>query len=151
MDSIRRITADDAGKLSVHFADCVILTADNKLYMQRRPDHWHTSPGRVNIFGGHVEQGETIRDAVIREISEETGGVIAPEDLIEIGIVTEDWTGHAEAVHIHFWHDKNNTITGCYEAELITFDNADAAMSHPKIMDYATWALQECKRLQLIP
>lgn len=127
-----------------HLADCVILTHDHQLYLQRRPDDWHSSPGRVNIFGGHVEPGETPLQAVRREIREETGGQIEIEDLVFIGAITEAWTNHTEIVHVYFWHDKNHTITGCYEAEPIFFNNVMAAITHPKIMDYARWALVEC-------
>lgn len=131
-------------------SDCVILTHDNKLYLQRRPEGWGKHGGAVNIFGGHVEDGETAEQAVIREMHEETGGIIEPDNLLFIGAVTESWTDHTELVHIHFWHDTANTITGCYEAEAITFDTVDTALAHPKLMAYARWALLECQRRGLL-
>ena len=54
-------------------------------------------------------------------------------------------------MHVYFWHDKGNTITGCYEGEAIEFDTVEDALAHPKIMDYAAWALLECQRRKLLP
>lgn len=146
MDTIRVIdmSAADMSSYAKHLSDCVIVTHDQKLLLQQRPFNWGKSAGNLNIFGGHVEDGETPEEAVIREIKEETGGIIEPDDLIFLGAVTEDFTNHTELVHVHFWHDKNNTITGCYEAEAVSYHSLNGAISHPKIMDYTVWALNEC-------
>lgn len=151
-DEIRPLTAEQAANSAYakQFADCVILRADGTLYLQRRPENWRTSPGMVNIFGGHIEEGESPTDAVIREIAEETGGAIIAADLVFIGAVTEAATNHTEAVHIHFWHDRHNTITGCFEAESIGFNSATDALAHPRLMPYARWALLECVKRNLI-
>jgi 8-oxo-dGTP diphosphatase len=116
--------------------------------MQRRT--WGRWIGNVNTFGGHVEPGETSAQAVIRELNEETGAKINGKDLLFIGALTEDWTNHEEAVHIYFWHDKERTITGCYECEAMTFDSLKEALAHPGLMPYAKWALEKCDAMGLI-
>ena len=136
---------------SKNFADCVILTHDNKILMQKRPDNWHSCPGALNIFGGHVEHSETIIQALIRELNEETGALASPENITFIGAISEEWTNHTELVHVHFWHDQEKTITGCYEAEARIYNKTEDALSHPQIMDYAAWALIECRDRKLIP
>lgn len=135
---------------TAHLADCVILTHDNKLALQQRPLNWGKSAGNLNIFGGHVEHGETIMQGLTRELHEELGAIVKVEDVIFIGAITEDFTNHTEIVHVHFWHDKDNTITGCFEAEIAYYDRAAGALAHPKIMDYTKWALLECQRRGLI-
>ena len=152
MDDIRLVdlAKADLSSYQKYLSDCVVLTHDNRLYMQRRPENWGRHAGVVNIFGGHVEQGETPAQAVIRELNEETGARINEKELLFIGAVTEGWTNHKDLVHIYFWHDKNNTIKGCYEAESISFVTPEEAMAHPRIMDYARWALQECQKRGLI-
>jgi 8-oxo-dGTP diphosphatase len=135
---------------SKKLADCVVLTHDGKLYMQRRPDNWHSFPGVISLFGGHVEPDETPDRAVVRELNEETGARIDSQDLIFIGAVTEDCTAHVEIIHVYFWHDRKNTITGCYEAEPALFNSAQEVLLHPKVMDYAKWALLECRSLGLL-
>ncbi len=153
MKAIRQVNLDqtDMKQFAVCLADCVILTHDGKILMQRRPENWGSHPGVVNIFGGHVEEGESVVAGLLRELNEELGAVVQPDDLIFIGAVSEDITNHTEIVHVYFWHDKDQSITGCYEAEAITFEDVALALAHPKIMDYAAWALMECRRSGLIP
>jgi 8-oxo-dGTP diphosphatase len=43
--------------------------------------------GKIVGIGGHVEPGETDRQAVIREVFEETGVVVRQEDLTDAGVV----------------------------------------------------------------
>ena len=134
---------DPAGHFKKHLADCIIVLSDGRLYMQQ-------GAGRVHPFGGHVEDGEAIVDAVIREIMEETGGMIDAENLVFIGAVTEAETGHTEAVHVYFWHDAKGTVTGCYEREPVWFDSVKDALAHPGLMDYARWAVMEARQRRLI-
>lgn len=152
MDSVREIdlTKFKSEGFSTHLADCVVLTKDKKLLMQKRPDDWHTSPGVLNIFGGHVEKGETVIKGLVRELNEELGAIVKEEEVVFVGAISEDWTDHTEIVHVHFWHDKDGTITGCYEAESREFDTVDEILADPKVMDYAVWALKECQKLKLI-
>lgn len=148
MDTIRTVdlSKTDQGQFSARLADCVILTRDKKILMQQRPETWGKHAGVLNIFGGHVEVGEAVIEGLIRELREELGATVNPEDVVFIGAITEEFTNHTEIVHIHFWHDKDGTITGCYEAESKEYASVKDALEHPKIMDYATWALQECKK-----
>lgn len=118
--------------------------------MQQRPDNWGKHAGVLNIFGGHIEEGETILEGLIRELHEELGADVKPEDITFIGAITEDFTGHTEIVHVHFWHDKKGTITGCYEAEAKEYQTVEETLKHPKIMDYAIWALRECQNKGLL-
>lgn len=149
-NTIKSIRPVDLTKTSLsafkkHLADCVVLTHDNKILMQQRPLSWGKSAGVLNIFGGHVEDGETVIQGLVRELKEELGAQIDEKDVVFIGAVSEEFTNHTELVHVHFWHDKNNTITGCYEAEAVRYDSAEGALAHPKIMDYAVWALGVCR------
>ena len=152
MDEIKPVDLATASSSTYkkQLADCVVLTQDSKLYMQRRPENWGKHAGVVNIFGGHVESGETPMQAVVRELNEETGALIKEQDILFVGAITESWTHHTEIVHVYFWHDREGTITGCYEAEPIIFDTMEDALSHPKIMGYTKWALVECRNRNLI-
>lgn len=45
-------------------------------------------PGLWNFFGGHIDEGETPRDALIRELTEEAGIEIASHELVSFGGAT---------------------------------------------------------------
>ena len=149
--SIKIINPDseEAKNAKTRLADCVVLTHDNKVLLQYRPKGWSNEFG-MNLFGGHVEQHETIIEGLCREIKEELGAPITPDDVQFIGAISEDWTNHKEFVHLYFWHDTDNKITGCYEAEAREFNNVENATAQPKLMDYAKWALLKCQELKLL-
>ena len=152
METIKQVdlTKTKPDQFSAHLADCVILTKDNKILMQQRPENWGKHASVLNIFGGHVEEDETVLEGLIRELHEELGAAVKAENVVFIGAITEDWTDHTEIVHAHFWHDKDGTITGCYEAEAREYDTVQQALEHPKIMDYAVWALKECLKREYL-
>lgn len=89
METIKQVdlTKTKPDQFSAHLADCVILTKDNKILMQQRPENWGKHAGVLNIFGGHVEEGETILEGLIRELHEELGAVVKAEDVVFIGAI----------------------------------------------------------------
>lgn len=139
---------DSEKTFSKTLADVIIFKKDRSLYLQKRPRN-PTEIGDISLFGGHVEEGETPLEAAIREIKEETGGDIESKDLLFVGAVTEEWTKYEDIVHIYVWHDKQGTITGCYEDLPLEFSNIDQALSQSELMDYARWALNKIKEMNI--
>jgi len=88
---------------------------------------------------------------LIRELEEELGAQVEAKDVVSLGAVTEDFTNHTELVCLHFWHDKDDTIAGCYEAEPRYFETVEEALMHPKVMDYLGYMLSECQQRGLLP
>lgn len=64
----------------------LLLSKDNKVLLSKR---WHTGyeDGKFTFPGGHVEKGEEIKQAAIREAKEEIGIDICPEDLQVIHVL----------------------------------------------------------------
>jgi len=67
----------------------IIVLKDNQVLLQKRKntgwmDGWYDVPS------GHVERGETILNAAVREVDEETGLKAAPDDLELIHISQAD-------------------------------------------------------------
>lgn len=60
-----------------------IICRNGKYAMQR------SKTGGYKIPGGTVEPGETLAEALVREVLEETGLVLVPSSIKEIGEVTE--------------------------------------------------------------
>src|SRR4051812_39450958 len=52
---------------------CAALHRDGKLLIARRAPHKRRYPGVWDLPGGHVRLGETLEEALLREIREECG------------------------------------------------------------------------------
>lgn len=150
-DTIKILDFDESmrGAYKAHYADAIILTHDNKILLQYRAAY-KDKPALTSAFGGYVENGETIQEAVVREIKEELGADIRPDELIKIVSMSEHFTNHTEAVHVYFWHDCDARITGCYEHSPQKFSSLEEALNAPHLMDYARYTLEECERQGLL-
>jgi len=131
------------------FSGCLILTHDNRILLQKRGENWSSFPGCLSAFGGQIEGNEAPIDAMIRELHEELGAQVNAEELVLLGAITEFITEHQEVVHEFFWHDKHNTITGCYEGEAEHFDSIGSLLSTAKLMDDVVWMAVLSKQLSL--
>lgn len=150
IDTIKMVSVEDEANFTHCFVGCIVLTHDNKIVLQRRGIDWKSFPDKLATFGGRIEANESPLQALIRELDEELGGKVKKRDVIKLGAITELYTQYSELVHIYFWHDKQGTITGCYEGEAQYFDNVKVVLGHSKAMDDVRWALGECQRRNLL-
>ena len=69
-------------KSAVH----MIISKDNKILLQKRKGSklW---PGYYALPAGHIDEGETQFDALIREAKEELGIILNPKDIINTYVV----------------------------------------------------------------
>lgn len=73
----------------VHVAVAVIVR-DGRVLIARRPDHAHQG-GLLEFPGGKVEADETVQQALVREIAEETGLQVAVESLEPVIGIRHDY------------------------------------------------------------
>jgi len=62
-----------AGRYTVYPRTLVFLMRGDRVLLIWRPPHARPFPGLFNGVGGHVERGEDILSAAVREVEEETG------------------------------------------------------------------------------
>lgn len=140
----------DFSRFSGFYTGSIILSQDNRILLQLRGDDWDRFPGHLSTFGGKMDSGETPIEGLVRELKEELGAHVFPADVKNMGAITEAATNYTELIYVFFWHDKNGSITGCYEGEAQYFESCATALKHPRIMDDVRWLLQECRKRKLI-
>ena len=70
----------DTERFKLYCATYLILIKENKILLLRRFNTgWED--GKYTLISGHLERGETVKQAMIREVEEETGVKINGEDL----------------------------------------------------------------------
>lgn len=65
-------------------ADVVVTTTDGYVLLIQRG--WDPHKGAWALPGGHVDPGETSRDAAARELAEEAGVYAMPGELTQVGV-----------------------------------------------------------------
>ncbi|WP_017933729.1 NUDIX domain-containing protein [Nocardioides sp. Iso805N] len=68
------------------FACVLLVDSRGWVLLQERDEHAPIAPDRWAASGGHVEPGESFLEAAVRELHEETGLVLAPEELQLVGV-----------------------------------------------------------------
>ncbi|HWJ11168.1 MAG TPA: NUDIX domain-containing protein [Nocardioides sp.] len=63
------------------FASVILVDPRGWILLQERDAHPVIDPDRWGFVGGHVDDGEDADDAAYRELTEETGLVVAPPGL----------------------------------------------------------------------
>ncbi len=85
---------------SVHVVAAVIWGKDDCVLLARRPEHLHQG-GLWEFPGGKVDVGETVEQALIREIKEELSLSVDPENCAFLQQVHHDYPD--KSVLLEFW------------------------------------------------
>lgn len=109
---------------------CMVYDKDRILVINRTKSDW---PG-ISFPGGHVEENETLTEAVIREIKEETGLVITDPILCNI----KEWRFEDNVRYIGLLYKTNKykgKIVSSDEGEVFWINKKDL-FNYPLSMDF---------------
>ena len=111
----------------IHCA-CAIFVRDGRILLGKRSPHRTSCPDCWDVIGGHVEPGEMVEQALIREAEEETG--LTPLRFMPAGRMDR-----AKAVHHFFtvldWRGGEPRLLGDEHMELRWFTIEDACILDP--------------------
>ncbi len=89
--------------------------------MEKRRANDEADPGYVEIPGGHVDPGETLEDALRRELKEELGIEIEKASLVQKSLAKAT---NGERQRIHYFHvEKWNGRIESKEAEQVYWES----------------------------
>lgn len=88
------LTADERARVVPHqrVAAYAVVVAEERLLLTQLAGHTG-APGRWNLPGGGVDPGEAPRDAVVREVAEETGQLV--DEVRVVDVMTQHWVGRS--------------------------------------------------------
>lgn len=104
---------------------CGAFIEDGKVLLVRRAPHRKWSPNRWDLVGGHVEKGEALDVAIVRECREEVG--LTPLTLEHVTILFEDERAKApfHIYTIRHWEGGTPALLGTEHSELGWFTRED--------------------------
>jgi 8-oxo-dGTP pyrophosphatase MutT (NUDIX family) len=113
----------------VKYYACAILFDEQRILLGRRSPHRRASPNLWDVIGGRVEDGETPKAALKRELSEEIG--IVPTAYRGLGtVVDENVAGRGTATYHLFlvtaWEGGTPAMRNREHTSLDWFSVADA-------------------------
>ncbi len=116
-------------------ASYLALIKDNKILLQRRFNTGYQD-GKYSLIAGHVDEGETFTNAIIRETEEEADIILKPENLKVVHVMNRDAPEGAaganennERIDIYFLADKwegevkNKELNKCDDLSWFDLDN----------------------------
>jgi 8-oxo-dGTP diphosphatase len=123
----------------------IILDTFGRFLLQQRDDvAGITSPGKIGLFGGHLEDGETPLECIVREVHEETGRFIPAERFEHLGSFDGadlDVEGGTLRGHLFVVRDVQTNTLAITEGALHIVARADICKVEPKLAPTARVAL----------
>jgi 8-oxo-dGTP pyrophosphatase MutT (NUDIX family) len=102
--------------------------------MQERDEHAPVWPDAWCFPGGGIEPGETAREGAVRELEEETGIRVAPDDLTDLGELEVDSTHGRFRYHVFVAPTElGNGDVDCREGRRIVFVDPATIESLPVV------------------
>lgn len=109
----------------------LLITSDNSALLQQRDNNPNiTNPGKIGVFGGLNEEGETPKQGALRELFEETSLTPSVDELsLFMGFTKDEENGTQTEVYVYLLKDVRSEDLVIHEGlgyyELKEKDNLD--------------------------
>ena len=102
-----------------------VLVRNGQVLLARRATHRAAHPGLWSFPGGHVEPGETLEAALVREVEEEIG--VTPRAFTRVSTMSDPKAAETDPVTFHMfavqtWIGGEPSMLGDEHSELRWFD-----------------------------
>jgi 8-oxo-dGTP diphosphatase len=115
---------------------CAIFVRNGRILLGRRSPHLLSCPNCWDVIGGHVEEGETVEHALVREAEEEVG--LTPTCFVPAGRMDR-----GAVYHFYFvldWRGGEPSLRGDEHTELRWFTRVEASALDPLALpEYPTF------------
>lgn len=124
------------------FAGALLFDTDGNFLFQRRDDKpGILHPGRVGMFGGHQEPGESPLECVVREVHEELSHFVPAHQFTHMGTFNDDSTGPTRVIEIFMARALPVSDLIVTEGALMVVPHANVASLNGKLTPSAAAAL----------
>lgn len=120
--------------MSVRFGCVVLVDKRGWVLLQERDEHAPIAPERWGFSGGHLEEGESYLEGALRELEEETGVRLGPDDVTEVGVfdVHHVETGTDDTLALYAARTElTDADIECHEGRQIVFVDPEEARRLP--------------------
>lgn len=112
------------------------------ILLQRRSENKDSHPGCLDISSaGHIKAGDDFLESALRELKEELGIEVAPEDLEDRGIRR---IKSENMFHGHIF--KDNQISKVYKLKLNNLDINNLKLQKEEVQEVIWMDFEECKK-----
>jgi 8-oxo-dGTP diphosphatase len=112
------------------------------LILKNRPE-WQA--GKLNGVGGHIEDGEEPRDAMVREFFEETGVCVNSEDWEHIGAMYRPGPENAFECHVfRAFSEKFNQVKTMTDEHVSVYTARSIIGSYGLTISNLPWLISMC-------
>jgi 8-oxo-dGTP diphosphatase len=125
------------------FAGALLFDTDGNLLLQQRdniPGIIH--PGRISLFGGHQEPGESPLECVVREVHEELSFFVSADRFEHIGTYDDDDGGQTRVIELFTAAGLPAARLAVTEGALMIVPVSDVAALAGKLTPSAAAALE---------
>ncbi|MDK9580759.1 DNA (cytosine-5-)-methyltransferase [Sneathia sanguinegens] len=113
---LRAIENEERKHMITHYTVCYIEKDDEILMLYRNKKKNDINKGKWLGVGGHIEEGESPYECVVREIKEETG--LEVKKVRARGFITFIYDGNVDYIHVFSTTEFSGELIECDEGDL---------------------------------